>query len=86
MKKKKSTKKSKTTAKNLEAKFDRGENVLDYFDLDKRVKRVNLDIPEWAINALDAEASRRGIARQALMKNWLIDKLDEVKINPRPER
>lgn len=57
-----------TTAKNLEAKFDRGEGVLDYFDHDNRVKRVNLDIPDWAIVALDAEASRRGIARQALIK------------------
>jgi predicted DNA binding CopG/RHH family protein len=81
-----STKKVKTNGKNLEAKFDRGESVLDYFDMGHQIKRVNLDVPEWAIKALDEEASRRGIARQALMKNWLIDKLDEIKKNPRLER
>ena len=31
----KSSRNSKTTARNLEERFDRGENVLDYFDLSK---------------------------------------------------
>jgi hypothetical protein len=31
----KSSRGSKTTAQNLEEKFDRGEDVLDYFDLSK---------------------------------------------------
>lgn len=43
-------------------------------------KRVNLDIPAWAIKELDREATRRGITRQALMKTWLIDKIDALKM------
>lgn len=46
MKKKKSTEQSKTTAKNLEERFDKGESVLDYFDKGNVIKRINLDVPE----------------------------------------
>ena len=42
-------------------------------------KRVNVDFPIWAIKEMDREADRRGITRQALIKMWLIDKLDVIK-------
>jgi hypothetical protein len=74
MKKKSSTKKSRTTSENLEGRFDRGETVLDYFETEN--KRVGVDLPPWAIAALDKEAARRGITRQALIKTWLVDRLD----------
>jgi len=67
----------KTTAKNLEDRFDSGEGVLDYFDTE--IVRMNLDLPRWAIQAIDREATRRGIARQALIKGWLVDRLDGLK-------
>lgn len=76
MKKKKST--SATTAENLEQRFDNGEEVLDYFDADNAIRRVSLDIPSWAIVKLDKEATRRGITRQALLKTWIVDKLDSL--------
>ena len=75
MKKKGSMK--KTSAKNLESRFDSGKSVLDYFDTD--IQRINLDLPKWAIQAIDREATRRGIARQALIKHWLIDQVDNLK-------
>ena len=79
MKKKKSTTKSKneTTAKNLESRFDENASILDYFDVDTKIRRINLDIPEWAIVELDKEAQRRGVTRQSLIKNWLIDRIDQ---------
>ena len=77
MKKKNSTK--STNKSNLEERFDQGESVLDYFETNYVVKRVSLDIPQWAIVDLDKEAKRRGLARQALIKHWIIDKLDELK-------
>ena len=43
MKKKHSTKKESTTAKNLEKKFDEGESVLDYFETEN--KRVGVACP-----------------------------------------
>ncbi len=42
-------------------------------------KRVNVDFPIWAVKELDRESDRRGITRQALIKMWLIDKLDALK-------
>lgn len=76
MKKKKST--SATTAENLEQRFDEGKKVLDYFNTDNAIRRVSLDIPTWAIEKLDKEADRRGITRQALLKTWIVDKLDSL--------
>jgi len=67
----------------LERKFDAGEDVLEYFDLStlKRpgleVKRVNVDFPQWMVDALDREAQRLGIHRQAVIKTWIAQHLDQ---------
>ena len=77
MKKEKSTKEM-TRAENLEKRFGAGEEVLDYFETENVIRRVSLDIPSWAIERLDHEADRRGITRQALLKTWIVDKLDAL--------
>ncbi len=72
------------------AEFDRmaeeGSDELDDFgDLSKAIRaseaeaqRVNVDFPKPTVAALDAEASRLGIARQSLIKMWIGERLDEV--------
>ncbi len=61
-------------AEEFDKKFDRGEDIGKYLDLSKarrpgrEQKRVNVDFPTWMIQALDREAERLGIARQALIK------------------
>ena len=40
-------------------------------------KRVNVDMPIWMVEALDKEAKRVGIGRQAVIKMWLAERLDE---------
>jgi hypothetical protein len=42
--------------------------------LDK--KRVNVDFTAGTVRRLDAEAARRGVTRQALIKMWVTDRLD----------
>jgi len=79
VKKKKSTKTVKTTSRNLEERFSKGESVIDYFDTGKTVRRINLDMPVWALKGLDAESARRGITRQSLIKTWIIDRLDALR-------
>ena len=75
-------KSNKTTAENLEAKFEAGEEVLDYFDTanpkrpGKTTQRVNVDFPGWVVQSLDAEAQRLGITRQALIKVWIANRLE----------
>ena len=75
----------KTTEDNLLERFDAGEDVLDYFELDKgqrpnrELKRVNVDFPSWMIDALDDEAARLGINRQAVIKTWIAERIDKMR-------
>jgi predicted DNA binding CopG/RHH family protein len=61
-------------AREIDKKFDAGEDVTKYLDLSKarrpghEQKRVNVDFPSWMIEALDREASRLGVPRQSLIK------------------
>jgi hypothetical protein len=80
MKKKKLTKavsKKKITSADLDERFDSGKSILEYADLDTGVFRVNVDFPTWTVTALDQEATRLGISRQALIKVWIAERLDE---------
>jgi hypothetical protein len=67
----------------LDRKFDDGEEeILGYFDMDaakrpnRRVRRVNVDFPEWVVEALDAEARRLGVTRQSVIKVWIAERLE----------
>ena len=42
-----------------------------------KIRKINLDLPEWLLEHLDLEASRAGVSRQPLIKLWLIQKLEE---------
>lgn len=72
------TKKKLIKAEEFDKKFERGEDIIEYLDLSKSVKRVNVDFPVWSLTQLDKEADRLGVARQALIKIWIIEKLDEI--------
>lgn len=69
-------------AEELDKKFDEGDSVLEYFDLNtaKRpgleTKRINIDFPMWMVDALDKEAQRLGVHRQAVIKTWIAQLLD----------
>lgn len=70
-------------AKAFDKKFDDNqEDLLDELDLSslkrphQQQKRVNVDFPIWMLEALDAEAQRMGVPRQAIIKIWLADRLE----------
>ena len=67
--------------KELDQKIEKGEDLGDYFDAQNATVRINIDFPTWVVRALDTEAQRRGIARQALIKMWLTDKIDNLNYN-----
>jgi hypothetical protein len=62
------------TAEEFDRRFDNGEDITPYLDLSKasrpgrELQRVNVDFPSWMVNAMDKEASRLGVSRQALIK------------------
>ncbi|MDL1972344.1 MAG: BrnA antitoxin family protein [Deltaproteobacteria bacterium] len=72
-------------ASKLDEKFDRGESVIDFLALDKarrpnlEIKRVNIDFPNWMVEALDKEARRIGVTRQAVIKMWIAERLKEAR-------
>jgi hypothetical protein len=70
-------------AKELDKKFDEGEDILKHLDLSKarrpnqEQKRVNVDFPLWMIQSLDKEAKRLGVPRQSIIKIWLAERLQK---------
>jgi hypothetical protein len=72
----------------LDKKFDDNqESILEDFDIanaervNLQQKKVNISMPLWMIEGLDKEASRLGVARQAIIKSWLANKLKEQEYN-----
>ncbi len=74
----------KTKAKELDTKFDAGEDITRYLELSKarrpghEQRRVNVDFPIWMIESLDREASRLGVPRQSLIKMLIARHLEEL--------
>ena len=75
-------------AKELDEKFDSGEDITGYLDLDRarrpaqEPKRVNVDFPIWMVQSLDREANRLGVTRQSIIKFWIAEKLKQVSGRP----
>ena len=73
-----------TSAEEFDRRFDDGEDMADFIDWSSarrpglEPKRVNVDFPQWMVARLDAEAKRRGVTRQALIKMWLAERLDKA--------
>ena len=71
-------------AKELDEKFDAGEDISQYLDVSKArrpqqdQKRVNVDFPVWMIQQLDKEARRLGVPRQSIIKVWVAERLQKA--------
>ncbi len=69
-------------AKQLDNKFDSGEDITKYLDVSKahrpeqEQRRVNVDFPIWMIHSLDKEAKRLGVPRQSIIKVWVAERLE----------
>ncbi|MBM6942569.1 type II toxin-antitoxin system BrnA family antitoxin [Collinsella intestinalis] len=74
-----------SSSEEMERVFDTGEeSILDYADMSTLKKpgkaatrRVALDMNSAAIARLDSFAERYGVSRQALIKVWLMERMDE---------
>ena len=82
---------SALTAEEIDRQFDEGKSIFELgFKAEKATRpglqRVNLDLPHEFLERLDHAAGERGIARQALIKSWLYDRLvseESAEIEPR---
>lgn len=67
-------KQTKITAKEFDRRFEAGEDISEFVDWKsarrpgREMQRVNVDFPSWMVTAMDEEATRLGVSRQALIK------------------
>ena len=76
---KKSTKKIK--AKDFDKAFNFGKDMSQHLDVgnvkvNRKIQRVNIDIPLGLLHEIDKEAHKIGVARTALIKVWLAERLE----------
>lgn len=68
----------------FDRRFDAGEDISEYVDwesarrVNQEAKRVNVDFPAWMVRAMDREAGRIGITRQAFIKVVMAERLDAL--------
>ena len=67
-------KKTEISDEEFERRFDAGEDISEFLDWEnatrpgRKLQRVNVDFPSWMVSAMDKEATRLGVSRQALIK------------------
>jgi hypothetical protein len=77
-------KKKYITASEFDEKFDTGEDISEYLDIDNarrpelEQKKVSVNLPLWMIARLDHEAKKMGITRQSIIKVWIAEKLKKA--------
>ena len=76
------------SAEEFDRMFDDGEDISEYLDFSTvrrpglEAKWVNVDFPGDVVSKLDRAAQRRGVSRQALIKMWIVEHLDnEAKLD-----
>ena len=75
--------KSKITTEEFDKQFDKNKDVGEYLDASKakvnrHFHRINIDFPEVFIKRIDNEAHKIGVARTALIKMWIAEKLQAI--------
>ena len=69
------------TGEELDRMFDEGKDITPYLDMSTavfvrpKIRRVNVDFPDWMVKRLDEEAVKMNVSRQAIIKMWLRDRL-----------
>jgi hypothetical protein len=83
-------KKTSITAEELDKLFDEGkEDITQYFDMDNtkypglEARTVAVDLPAYLFDALQEEASKRGLLIEELVRAWVADKLGLENAAPR---
>ena len=70
-------------AADIDSKFDDGQDVTSYFDMthpviedgSTKTRKVNLTLPEWMVERLDATAKNLAISRNAVVNVWLAERI-----------
>ncbi|MBU1616050.1 BrnA antitoxin family protein [bacterium] len=71
------------TSEEFDRRFDDGEDMGDFLDtkkakVSKQTQRINIDFPAFFLERIDKEARKIGVARTALIKTWIVERLEHV--------
>ncbi len=79
------------TAKEFDERFEK-EDISDLLDFDvaksikelkkPAMKKINIDLPTNILELIDKEANKIGVARQALLKVWIVERLKDELAKP----
>lgn len=69
--------KKKLKAEEFDTLADSGKSLEEHIDWGRAVKIINVSLPVWMVKGLDDEAKRLNIDRQAVIKTWLAERLDD---------
>ena len=79
------------TAKEFDERFEK-EDISDLLDFEAAksikelkktaMKKINIDLPTNILELIDKEANKIGVARQALLKVWIVERLKEELSKP----
>ena len=78
-------KKTEISDEEFERRFDAGEDISEFVDWEnatrpgRKLQRVKVDFPSWMVSAMDKEATRLGVSRQALIKFVMDSHLQHAK-------
>ena len=73
-------------ASEFDRKFDSGEDMLVFIDVNKASRpgfehrRVSVDFPVWMVQRLDKISKRLGVTRQSVIKVFISEKLKEENV------
>jgi hypothetical protein len=73
--------KKNITGEEFDEDFEAGEDLSEYLDLDNasrpglKNKKISLQMAEWMLRAVDREAKKLGVSRQAILKMWISENL-----------
>ena len=84
------TSKKTPTADEIAEMATRGEDISTYFTnkftVVRPVRRVNVDLTQGMLRALDARAARLNVSRQAIIKTLLAQALGETRASERSRK
>ncbi len=79
------------TAKEFDERFEK-EDISDLLDFKAvksikelkkpAMKKINIDLPTNILELIDKEANKIGVARQALLKVWIVERLKDELAKP----
>ncbi|MFH1772086.1 MAG: CopG family transcriptional regulator [Candidatus Omnitrophota bacterium] len=79
----KKSNRKKITSEEFDKRFDNGEDMGGFLNIrkaevNKHARRINIDFPLSFLKRIEKEARRIGVARTALIKIWIAERLEHI--------